>query len=64
MTEETTLAALRLNVGFDPIGKQNEEIFYIHVKMTMEHERERAIKRGLELDEQLRVLKAMGSNVI
>ena len=54
-----TLNALRLNVKLDA----EQEMFYLRVHWQVERERERAIKRGLELDEQLRELKEQVSNV-
>ncbi len=59
MTEETTLAALRSNGGLDT----DWDRFYMMVHWQMNHERERAIKRGLELDEQLKQMRAKVSNV-
>lgn len=41
----------------DELKKQEKEMFYLFVDWQMELERERAIQRGLELDERLLQLR-------
>jgi hypothetical protein len=52
MIEDGKYKALRLNVGLDA----EQELFYMRVLWQMERERERAIKRGHELDAALKAM--------